>query len=235
MTSDEEAVTACRDALKKRSRDHDPSAWAQAQYDLGEALARASEGHEDGDAYLMEAVEAYRAALQIWTVERQRYKWVMAENNLAKALTRLGEYESGTARFEEALARCDTVLLHVLVDDAWDDYVSECKTIRERALRLLAMRPSDLEADFYLYPSEQSGRRGALGTGFQALCLSKDDGKLVFRCLLDIGPKPMRPGERRHVRFKFEQGAAAAESLRKAGKFYLRELGILGEATVSAA
>ena len=47
---------------------------------------------------------AYRAALQERTRERTPLDWAASENNLANALTTLGERESGTAELEEAVA-----------------------------------------------------------------------------------------------------------------------------------
>ncbi len=94
------------------------------------------------------------------------------------------------------------------------------------------MGPPDLIADFYLYPSDRSGRRGALGPVFPCMCLTKTEDTGVWTCRVDVGPEPMRPGERRRAEFRFEAGAEAAARLRAAGTFYLRHLGIMGEATI---
>jgi hypothetical protein len=47
-----------------------------------------------------------------------------------------------------------------------------------------------------------------------------------------LGDTPLAPGEHRKVGFVFLSGESVAETLRKAGKFYLWEGKIVGEATV---
>ena len=73
------------------------------QNNLATALAALGE-RERGTALLMEAVEAYRAALEERTRERVPLDWAMTQNNLGNALQLLGARESGTARLEEAVA-----------------------------------------------------------------------------------------------------------------------------------
>jgi len=53
---------------------------------------------------LIEAVAAYRQALEELTRERVPLDWAMTQNNLGAALRSLGERESGTSRLEEAVA-----------------------------------------------------------------------------------------------------------------------------------
>ena len=61
-------------------------------------------GLQAGDnATLIEAVTAYRAALEEWTRERVPLQWAGTQNNLGSALQTLGKRESGTARLEEAV------------------------------------------------------------------------------------------------------------------------------------
>jgi tetratricopeptide (TPR) repeat protein len=55
-------------------------------------------------AHLLEAVAAYREALQVNTRGRLPLDWAMTQNNLGNALLALGERESGTARLEEAVS-----------------------------------------------------------------------------------------------------------------------------------
>jgi tetratricopeptide (TPR) repeat protein len=62
----EEAVAACRDALKEFTRERVPLDWAMTQNNLGTALLRLGE-RESGTALLEEAVAAYRDALTEWT------------------------------------------------------------------------------------------------------------------------------------------------------------------------
>ena len=61
-------------------------------------------GQRGDNARLVTAVAYFRKALEEWTGERLPLDWVVTQNNLGNALTRLGERESGTARLEEAVA-----------------------------------------------------------------------------------------------------------------------------------
>ena len=62
-------------------------------------------GQQRGDSHaLVEAVAAYRDALQERTRKRVPLDWAMTQNNLGTALSTLGERESGTARLNEAVA-----------------------------------------------------------------------------------------------------------------------------------
>ncbi|WP_294537926.1 tetratricopeptide repeat protein, partial [uncultured Rhodoblastus sp.] len=73
-----------------------------AHSSLGVALAMLGE-RKRGTARLVEAVTAFRAALDELTRERVPHQWAMNQNNLGNALLRLCERESGTARLEEAV------------------------------------------------------------------------------------------------------------------------------------
>jgi tetratricopeptide (TPR) repeat protein len=64
-----EAVKACHDALKERTRERVPLEWAMTQNNLGTALFRLGEC-ESGTERLEQAVSAYRNALKEWTHER---------------------------------------------------------------------------------------------------------------------------------------------------------------------
>ena len=59
----EEAVTAYREALTERTREHVPLHWATTQNNLGNALSMLGQ-RESGTARLEEAVTAYREALR---------------------------------------------------------------------------------------------------------------------------------------------------------------------------
>ena len=62
-------------------------------------------GAQQGDnSILMEAVAAYRDALQEWPRERVPLRWATTQNNLGNALSTLGERENGTERLEQAVA-----------------------------------------------------------------------------------------------------------------------------------
>jgi tetratricopeptide (TPR) repeat protein len=70
----EEAVAACREALKEYTRERVPLQWATTQNNLGNALGSLGE-RESGTARLEEAVAAYREALKERTRERVPLQW----------------------------------------------------------------------------------------------------------------------------------------------------------------
>jgi tetratricopeptide (TPR) repeat protein len=70
-----------------------------------EARALYQQGNEFGDnRALGSAIERYNRLLDLRPRDRVPLDWAMTQNNLANALVRLGERESGTARLEEAVA-----------------------------------------------------------------------------------------------------------------------------------
>ena len=76
--------------------------WA---HKLDAASALEAQGDEFGDnPALLEAILAYRSALDVATRQRAPLDWATTQDNLGNALWRLGERESGTARLEEAVA-----------------------------------------------------------------------------------------------------------------------------------
>jgi hypothetical protein len=82
------------------------------QNNLGGALARLGERESD-PARLLEAVEAYRAALTEWTRERVPLQWAATQNNLAIASRLIASLTNGAAReahLKEALAAVDGAL-----------------------------------------------------------------------------------------------------------------------------
>ena len=68
----------------------------------GNALATLGE-RESGTERLEQAVQAYRAALEVHTRERVPLDWATTQNNLGNALAILGERESDTERLEQAV------------------------------------------------------------------------------------------------------------------------------------
>ena len=58
---------------------------------------------ESGSERLEQAVEAYRAALEVHTRERAPIDWASTQNNIGVALQALGEREGGTERLERAV------------------------------------------------------------------------------------------------------------------------------------
>ena len=107
----EQAVDAYRAALQERSREpldwagtqnNLPLDWAGTQNNLGVALMRLGE-REAGPERLEQAVDAYRAALEVYTRERVPLDWAGVQNNLGVALESLAGREAGPERLEQAV------------------------------------------------------------------------------------------------------------------------------------
>jgi exonuclease VII small subunit len=80
----EEAVTAYREALKERTRERVPLAWATTQNNLGNALRSLGE-RESGTKRLEAAVKAFQAALEVVEPAQATYYVEMYKANLQKA------------------------------------------------------------------------------------------------------------------------------------------------------
>lgn len=101
-----------------------------------------------------------------------------------------------------------------------------------RAQQLLTMAPQ-LHAVVTLYPTSGGGRVAPAAPGWGCPCCVSDAAPVVgYDGWPLLGDTPLAPGEQRKVGFVFLSGQSAAETLRKAGKFYLWEGKIVGEATV---
>src|SRR5262249_48705148 len=92
------SVEACRSALTACSRGEARFEWAKAQCDLGTALLPYYSGasapcEDDARRRLMEAIGAYRAALEEYSREDTPHQWIMAQGYLAAALFALGFHE----------------------------------------------------------------------------------------------------------------------------------------------
>ena len=99
-------------------------------------------GDQAGDsAVLVDAVAAYRAALEERTRNRVPLDWAATQNNLGTALARLGERESGTARLEEAVAACRAALEERTRDRVPLDWAMTQNNLGN-ALRVLGERES---------------------------------------------------------------------------------------------
>ncbi len=92
-----EAVQACREALKVRTREQSPRQWAMTQNNLGIALRSQGERAEgaDGVRLLGEAVQAHREALKVYTREQSPQDWATMQNNLGAALQSQSERAAG--------------------------------------------------------------------------------------------------------------------------------------------
>lgn len=91
----------------------------------------------------------------------------------------------------------------------------------------------NLIADVTLYPTNQGGRKGPTGPEwFGCPCMVDKDSSASWDCRLLLQGRPMSPGETRRVGISFLSQEKVAQIFRAAGKFYLWERGIIGEAIV---
>jgi hypothetical protein len=84
-------------------------AWAATQNNFGTALTKLAE-REGGTIRLVEAIAAFRGALDEYTCDQTPLEWAYTQGNLAAALWRLGQREGQAGRFKEAFARCQEAL-----------------------------------------------------------------------------------------------------------------------------
>ena len=105
-------------------------------------------------------------------------------------------------------------------------------SLESRAAKINSETP-DLVAEVKLYPSSESGRVSALKPGYGCPCFGqKNTEQPGWDAWMQLGESEFAPGETRRVGFCFLSGEKAAEELRKAGRFYLWELGFIGEARI---
>lgn len=115
-----EAVEAYRLALLEWTRERVPLQWAMTQNNLGNALRNLGE-REDGPVkqlgLFIQAVEALRLALLVWTRERVPLKWATTQNNLGNTLSILGKIEANPVkalgRLNEAIEAYADALLEL--------------------------------------------------------------------------------------------------------------------------
>jgi hypothetical protein len=93
-------------------------------------------------------------------------------------------------------------------------------------------RTPDLVADVRLYPTESGGRRIPALLGWGCPCFaSKGTGERGWDARLQLGDEPFAPGTERRVGFVF-LWPEGAETMKRAGHFYLWEGRFIGEAQV---
>jgi tetratricopeptide (TPR) repeat protein len=84
------ALRRYREALDLVQIQQHPELWASVQVDVGLACARIGESEEGWDAntYLSQAVTAYRAALDVYSRNREHFReqWAATQNDLGNAL-----------------------------------------------------------------------------------------------------------------------------------------------------
>jgi hypothetical protein len=131
---------AYRLALQELTRERVPLQWAEAQMNLGNALARLGE-REATTARLEEAVSSFRLALLEWTRERVPLQWAQTQMSLGVALSVLGERETGTARLVEAVTAWDLCL--TVGDSGWpQERAGVVRSARDQAQAEIARRLS---------------------------------------------------------------------------------------------
>lgn len=100
-----QSIDIDRQLLAQRTRETAPGRWASTQTHLAVSLSMLGE-RESGSASLEQAIEAYRAALEVETGS----DWAKIQMNLGNALEALGSRETGTARLEQAVAAYNAAL-----------------------------------------------------------------------------------------------------------------------------
>lgn len=101
-----------------------------------------------------------------------------------------------------------------------------------RAENLRSAKP-ELIVDLWLYPAERGGRPIQLGWGSPCTVQSEQGkGWVGYDGWPLLGENPMAPGERRRIGYVFLSGQDAVKHLKSAQKFYLWEMGLIGEATI---
>jgi hypothetical protein len=100
-----------------------------------------------------------------------------------------------------------------------------------RADRLKSISP-ELIADLWLYPTEDGGRKEAIGLGPCTIQSEQGTGWVGYDGWPLLGDQPMITGERRRVGYVFLAGQEAIGYLGSAPKFYIWEGRIIGEATI---
>jgi hypothetical protein len=90
----------------------------------------------------------------------------------------------------------------------------------------------NLIADVTLYPTDQGGRKTPILLGWGCPCMIHKTDSKAWDCRLLLEGGSMSPGETRRVGISFLSGEKAAQLFRTAGKFYLWEGRIIGEAIV---
>jgi hypothetical protein len=102
-------------------------------------------------------------------------------------------------------------------------------SLSERA-KSINERPADLIADVTLYTTENGGRKGPAPPGWGCPTMVSKRSP-AWDAWPQLGGQWLQLGETRRVGFVFLD-AEGAETMKHAGRFYLWEGGLVGEATV---
>ncbi|MCW5633678.1 MAG: hypothetical protein KIT17_10100 [Rubrivivax sp.] len=138
MARRHEAVAASRAALGELSPERSPHEWAAEQCNLGIVLAEigGQQPGAEGSETLQAAVDAYRAALQVFSRDAAPARRAAVLHNLGGALRLLGERESGTQSLREAALAFAEALQHHTRENAPMHWAAGQN---DRALALLAI------------------------------------------------------------------------------------------------
>jgi len=151
------AVRLMRDLLRDLSAPSDRFDWAGTQTNLGMALelqAARSSGAE-ANSLLVQAIDAYRAALQIQTKTDSPQDWAVTQNNLGNALTRQAAISSSAeakSLLSQAVDTYRAALQVRTITDLPQDWAMTQNNLGV-ALRDQAARSSGVEAETLLSQS----------------------------------------------------------------------------------
>ena len=88
-------------------------------------------------------------------------------------------------------------------------------------------------ADVRMYETASGGKKTAAYQGWGCPCLtSLDEPRVGYDAWPDIGDEPLLPGTNRRLRFVFLSPSEAVHAMLQAGRFYLWEGRVIGEAKV---
>lgn len=119
----EEEAAGYRAALTPRLRADDPQRWAQAQYDLA-ALLRAIGERTERRTRFDEAAVAYRAALEIWTLDAEPLRYAITQELLGDTLKLAAEKAGGApGLIDEAAAAYEAALEGLSPERALVDHI----------------------------------------------------------------------------------------------------------------
>jgi len=99
------------------------------------------------------------------------------------------------------------------------------------------MKHLTVVSDLYLYPTEQSGKVGAISGPYRPLGFHRRDpvlgpnGDLAYGLFFELGQTPLIPGESRRVNLSFLV-QKSLDAFKKAKRFYVWDRRIVGEVTL---
>jgi len=208
------AVDAYRaaEAALARIRSARPNDRARLQDKLGSALQLLGTS-DSGTARLKEAIQAHKAALQVFTREDAPSDWAMITVNLGTALQELGQREGGTTHLEEAVEAHRAVLDVQTLDRSPLEWARTSNNLanalqslgrREERTSRLSEAISVYREVFKIYTRTQTPLPWAtiqnnLGTALRALGEREgnvsflEEAVVAFRAALEVYTRTLRP------------------------------------------